>query len=499
MKRILFILTALLTNSLTNAQDLRDAYRYSNTELSGTARFMGMNGAFGALGGDISAISLNPASSAVFLSSSSTVTLDYRDLDNNIDFNGNFGSSSESNFDLGNIGGVFVFNDNSDNDWRKFSLGINYTTESNYEENYSVNGFSSSSIDQYFLSYANGVPLDLLQLRENESISDLYRFLGENYGYNEQQAFLGYQGYIIEPEVDDPENTQYFSLISPGSFDQRYRYAANGLNGKLTFNVGTQYKDFLYLGLNLNSHFINYENSTRFTEFNSNPDSETTEVQFGNELVANGEGFSFQLGGITKIGNNVRFGLTFDSPTWYNIREETAQYLDTNSSLDEFVSVSPQVINIYPQYKYRTPWKLNGSFAYLFGKQGLISLDYGIKDYSSIRYSSNNNVSYSDLNEVISNEMQIAESLRIGGEYRIENFSLRAGYRLEGSPFDGEESLVDNLYSYSGGLGYGFGNFNVDLAYNYTRINNDTSTGFVNPTSIDRDLSKFILSLSFGL
>ena len=498
MKRILIILVTLLTISYTNAQDLRDAYRYSNTELSGTARFMGMSGAFGALGGDISAISLNPASSAVFLSSSSTVTLGYRDLDNSIDFNGSNSGSSESNFDLGNIGGVFVFNGNSDNDWRKFSLGINYNTESNYEEIYNVSGFSPNSIDQYFLSYANGVPLDLLQLRENESISELYSFLGENYGFDAQQAFLGYQGYVIEPEVDDPNNTEYYSLISPGTFDQRYRYAANGLNGKLTFNLGTQYKDFLYLGLNLNSHFINYENSTRFTEFNSNPDSETTEVEFGNSLIANGEGFSFQLGGIAKLSENIRVGLTYDSPTWFTVREETSQYLDTNSFLDEFVSVSPEVINVYPEYKYRTPWKISGSFAYLFGKQGLISLDYGLKDFSNIRYSSNYNIGYSDLNELISSEMQVAESLRIGGEYRIANFSLRAGYRTEGSPFK-DDRLIGNLNSYSGGLGYNFGNFNIDVAYNHTSLENDTSTGFVNPTSIDRDLSKLVLSLTFGL
>ncbi|SDS09139.1 OmpP1/FadL family transporter [Christiangramia echinicola] len=497
MKRFLFLIATLSIIPM-HSQDLRDAYRYANTELSGTARFMGMSGAFGALGGDISAISMNPASSAVFLSSSSTITMGYSDLDNSINFNDNNGSSSETNFDLGNIGGVFVFNAKSNNNWRKFSLGVNYTTESNYEENYNIRGFSSNSIDQYFLSYANGIPLDLIDLRENESRSELYSFLGENYGYDAQQAFLGYEGNIIAAEVEDPNNTEYSSLISPGSFDQRYRYAANGLNGKLTFNLGTQYKDFIYLGLNLNSHFINYENSTSFTEFNSNSGSEITEVQFGNNLVTNGEGFSFQLGGIAKVSDNIRFGLTYDSPTWFIMREETTQYLDTNSSLDEFISISPQVINVYPEYRYKTPGKLNGSFAYLFGKRGLISLDYGWKDYTNIEYSSNYNISYADLNNAINDEMKAAGSLRIGGEYRISNFSLRAGYRMEDSPFE-ENGLVGDLTSYSGGIGYGFGSFNIDLAYNYTNIENDSSTGFINPVSIDRDLSKVILSLTFGL
>ncbi len=496
MKKFLVLLLVVISLPAMNAQDLRDAYRYSSNELSGTARYMGMSGAFGALGGDISAISINPAASAVFLSSSASISLGYRGMNNTISFNDRSTTVEENDFDLNNVGGVFVFRDNQDSDWRKFSLGINYTTNSNYEENYGIRGNSSNSIDDYFLDFANGVPLDLLQLRGNENISDLYSFLGENYGFGTQQAFLGYQGFIIEPVVDDASNTEYFSLIAPGTFDQRYRYAATGLNGKLTFNLGTQYRDFLYLGLNLNSHFINYENATEFTEFNNNNGSETTEVYFGNNLSTNGDGFSLQLGGIAKINENIRLGLTYDSPTWFNLREETSQYLETNSDLEEFVSVSPQVINLYPEYQLRLPAKINGSFAYLFGKQGLISFDYGWKDYSNIHFSSDFDIAYSDLNDLISNEMKAASTYKFGGEYRISNFSLRAGYRFEEGPFENDDS--GDLTGYTGGLGYSFGNFSIDLAYSYANYE-DESTGFINPVVIDRDLSKVVMSLNFGL
>ena len=43
------------------AQSAVDAYNLSQSELRGTARFMSMGGAFTALGGDLSAVSLNPA------------------------------------------------------------------------------------------------------------------------------------------------------------------------------------------------------------------------------------------------------------------------------------------------------------------------------------------------------------------------------------------------------------------------------------------------------
>lgn len=501
MKKILFLAILLSLFYSGEAQDLNDAYRYSSSELSGTARFVAMGGAFGSLGGDLSAISLNPASSAVFLSSNASVSLGFRDLESNIQYNNGFNYGDNSNLELGNIGGVFIFTGPEDNNWRKFALGVNYNSTSVFDENYRAQGISSNSIDQYFLNYANGIPLDLLQRREDESISDLYSFLGSDYGFGAQQAFLGYQGYVLEAEIDDPENTDYFSLIQPGTFNQRYDYVATGLNGKLTFNIATQYKDFLYLGFNLNSHFINYESSTDFREFNNNPGSATTEVYFGNNLSTNGDGFSFQLGGIAKLGETFRVGLTYDSPVWFNVREETTQYLESNSPQDEFVTVAPNIINVYPEYRLRTPSKVTGSLSYLFGKQGLISFDYSRKDYSNTEFRPQNDPSYRNLNAEIQDKMQAASTYRIGGEYRIADWSLRAGYRFEESPFR-DETRVGELTGYTGGIGYNLGNINIDLAYsmaNYTRSTPIYNIGLTDRINFDTDLSKVILSVSFGL
>ena len=501
MKRIFSLILFFAALNSMNAQDITDAYRYSSTDLSGTARFIGMSGAFGALGGDMSAVSLNPASSAVFISSNASISLGYRNMDNSILYNNGVSTSENSNLDLGNIGGVFVFRSNAESNWRKFTLGVNYNSTAVFEEDYVARGVSSNSIDQYFLDYAEGVELDLLQRRDDESITDLYSFLGENYGFPVQQAFLGYQGYVIEAENDDPENTDYFSFIEPGSFDQRYNYAATGLNGKLTFNLGTQYKDFLYLGVNLNSHFVNYENSTEISELNNNTGSATTEVYFGNSLSTNGDGFSFQVGGIAKIGETLRLGLTYDSPIWLDIREESSQYLETNSPEDEFISVTPNIINVYPEYRLQTPSKISGSIAYLFGNTGLLSFDYGRKDYSELKFKPQNDLVYQNLNRDISESMKAASTYRIGGEYRISNFSLRAGYRFEESPFKNETSVGD-LTGYSGGIGYNFGNINLDLAYSNASYEQNTpilNTGLTDPIRFDRDLSKVILSVSFGL
>ncbi|MCM4155876.1 transporter [Gramella sp. AN32] len=499
MKNFALLLITIFSLQLTSAQTLNDAYRYSSSELDGTARFVGMSGAFGALGGDMSAVSINPASSAVFLSSNFTGSMVYRNNDYSNSFNGGLDQNEDSNFDIGNLGGVFIFNNTDDSNWKKISLGLNFNTVNDYDESFSVRGNSNSSIDQYFLNFAQDVPLDLLQTQSGESIAELYQFLGENYGFGYQQALLGFQGYLIDVDPASSQN-QYSSLIAPGNFDQSYSKYATGINGKLTFNVGTQYKENLYLGLNLNSHFINYESSFDFSEFNNNSGSETTEVYFGNSLAANGEGFSFQLGGITKF-DNFRIGATYDSPIWFTIREETSEYLESNSSLDEYVVVAPNVINIYPEYTLRTPGQVTGSLAYLFGTTGLISFDYSLKDYSNTKFRPENDLDFQDLNAQISSEMKASSTYKLGAEYRISKVSLRGGYRYVESPYE-NETTIGNLTGYSAGLGYNFGNINIDLAYSNAEYDSQTpvfNTGLTTPIYAQKDLSKVILSVSFGL
>ena len=61
----------------TNAQNINDALRFSQTDLGGTARFKAMSGAFGALGGDLSAINVNPAGSSIFANNQLGICLLY--------------------------------------------------------------------------------------------------------------------------------------------------------------------------------------------------------------------------------------------------------------------------------------------------------------------------------------------------------------------------------------------------------------------------------------
>ena len=119
---------------------------------------------------------------------------------------------------------------------------------------------NSNSIDSYFLANAQGLRLDQISAFDNETITDAYVDIGNTFGYPHQQAFLGYESWIIEPDSFEDNNTSYTSNIAPGTFNQTYYSISRGYNGKLTANIGAQYSEKIYLGLNVNGHFVDYDN-----------------------------------------------------------------------------------------------------------------------------------------------------------------------------------------------------------------------------------------------
>lgn len=490
---------------MLNAQDISDALRYSSGDAQGTARFRAMSGAFGALGGDMSAVSLNPAGSAIFTNSHASLSLSNYSNDTKTNYFGTQNSASDSSFDLNQAGAVFVFNNtNSNSPWRKFVIGLSYEQTQNFDDDFFASGTNSRSIDSYFLGYAQGLRLDEISAFEDESYTDAYGDIGAIYGFANQQGLLGYESYILEPEADEDENTTYTSNVAPGSFNQEYSYAALGYNGKFGVNVAFQYDENIYLGLNLNSHFINYERSTYLFESNSNIGSLINEVGFENNLSTIGSGFSFQLGTIAKVNETLRVGFSYDSPIWYTINEETTQYLTTvrdDAGTDVRQTINPQIVNIFPQYKLQTPAKMTGSAALVFGKKGLISFDYSRKDYGKTKFKPVTDSYFAEQNMIISNNLKAANTYKIGGELRHKQLSFRGGYKFEESPYE-DDSFYGNLKGYSLGIGYNFGGTTLDLAYenserelNYQLYN----IGLTDVARLNTDNSLVTLTLAIKL
>ena len=506
MKRIYILVIAVLAMTHSQAQNINDGLRYSLEDNIGTARFTALSGAMGALGGDVSAMRVNPAGGAVFVTGNVTLTASLSDIENKASYFNNTENSFSNKLNLSQAGGVFVFNNpNEESSFKKFTIGFNYDTSKNFDNELYFSGRGNNSIGDFFLEQAQGISMDLFELQGNETISDLYAYLGETHGTAAQNAFLGYQGFLFNPlDPENPDNNQYISNIGSGSFNQEFMYLSKGYNSKFTLNFATQITDDFYVGANLNTHSIDFRRSTLLVESNSNPGSFVNAVGFENNLYVRGAGISAQFGGIAKIAENLRLGLAFDTPTWYDISEETSQYLESRRLEDGknvTAVINPNVRNIYENYTLRTPGKLTGSIAYIFGQHGLVSFDYSYKDHSNIKFSPEGPSSYFNaLNKSIENTLTGVSTYKIGAEYRIDLFSLRGGYSYEESPYKDNETLGD-LQGFSLGAGYNLGSYFFDLAYSRTqqdRFEQMYSIGLTDTAQVKSIYSNFMLSVGFN-
>ena len=462
MKKYLFTAAAVLAAATTYAQQdintAADAVRYSMGNITGTARFRAMAGAFGAVGGDPSAMMVNPAGSAIFVYNSGTASATSYNTSNSANYFGTRVKKNDNSFDLNQLGAVFVFNNaREDATMQKFTLGFNYENTNSFDNNIRIAGVNpNNSIDKYFLRYANGIgnegaiPLGTLQ---NGYFGDL--------NYIDQQAYLGYNAYVFNPSTSNGQTTYVSNVPANGNYYQDSYINTSGYNGKIALNFAAQLVKRLYLGANVNVHFTDYVNNTSFYEDTNNNGAEgLRSLQFDTERYTYGGGVSFDLGAIVKVTEQFRAGLAYQSPTWLRLQDDVTQRVIANNGGSTFVT-DPGITFTFDDYTIKSPSKWTGSLAYVFGKHGLLSVDYAIKDYTNTQYTGSK---YSALNAELKSTMQTASEVRIGGEYRIKQFSLRGGYRYEQSPYK-NETTIGNLNGFSGGFGINFGGSRIDLAY----------------------------------
>jgi hypothetical protein len=488
MKKYISFFGLLLCANAVQAQDIQDAFRYSQDNITGTARFRGMGGAFGALGGDFSSININPAGSSVYINNQVGFTLSSNAIKNDSDYFGKRATDKDRSTQINQAGGVFVFENVSEtSNWKKLTLALNYENTNNFDNStFTFGSNPTNSIDKYFLFYANanqnrgGILQGVLRDAKFEDLS-----------YEDQQAVLGYQAYILSPialpnvtpDYLNPNINSYNSAIpAGGNYFQQNEVVSSGYNGKFSFNASGLYKDKLYVGINLNSHFTEFRRSSRFFESNANPKNASPtrtveKVWFNNDLFTYGNGFSLQLGLIYKPTNEARIGLAYESPTWYSLNDELSQNITTSGYGFEDKNIpdvnlytdrntfNPDTTIAFAPYQLKTPSKVTGSLGYIFAKKGLISLDYVLKNYASMSFGPDSDEILASVNKKIERDVKSTTSeIRLGAEYRIEQFSLRGGYRFEQSPYK-DNTTIGNLTSVSGGLGYNFGGTRLDFAY----------------------------------
>ncbi|WP_314201375.1 OmpP1/FadL family transporter [Capnocytophaga sputigena] len=505
MKKVNHILLLLAFLFVVNiqAQNYTDALRYTTEELTGTARFKAMSGAFGALGGDPSAFNINPAGSAVFNASEISFSLNNNNQKRNIAFLDRNHKQSNNDFNLNHFGLVLTLPDASPT-FKRISFGFNYQLAKTFDnDKFSYSAYNSKGLDDYFLYYvtkgnggnpfsfdtfANGY--NYRYANQQEEIGEYYAKLGRTEGYAAQMAYLGLMANVLSPQSLTATNTTYI----PSGYNQErletYRIDRSGYINKYNFNFSSQIGDFIYLGMNLNVHNINEKAlySLKDENFqNNNPLLRyANHKQYINTL---GEGISLQLGSIIKITDNLRVGVAYQSPTWYSLKEESRQVLYATLGIaSRTYDYDVELINRYGdpiwyerEYKFRTPGSWTGSIAYIIKKRAILSVDYTYKAYDNMKFRSNNMKAE---NTIIQNELGDTSSLRVGGEFRIpfkllkeqeasRNYvSLRAGYRYEQSPYRKKIAPIGDLNGYSFGAGITLGGIRLDASYDIAKQTN---------------------------
>lgn len=486
MKRITAFIM-VLSCAVLSAQNINDVLRYSAENIQGTARFQAMGGAFGALGGDLSSLNVNPAGSAVFNYSQFTISGSNFNRNNDAFFGNNTLNTDINYLDINQVGGVFVFK-SSDGPWKKLALAFNYDMVENFDNEFAVSGNTVQGIDNYFLNFAQGEPLGPLRVQQGEFIEEAYLDIGAGLGFGAQQAFLGFQAGIIEPTVDDDTNTSYVSNAQYSSVNQDYIQSTTGYNSRFTANFAGQYQDNLYLGASLNFHSVLYDRLTLLDESGYDTGSGVQFTTFDNLLRTEGYGFSFSLGAIAKLNDNIRVGGSYQSPTWYELTDDTSQRINSSLAVPDIDFINFTVVNLFEEYRIKTPAKLTGSVAVIFGKDGLLSFDYGYQDMSQAELRPTSDPSFASENDFIAGELGAVNTYRLGGEMRFDEVSLRAGYRYEESPYE-DGDIIGDLTGYSGGIGYDFGGSRLDLAVNRTEQDVNTllfDSGINSATMINR-------------
>jgi len=464
MKKILFLIGGLLLSSLTiNAQVISNfdgAVLFSDEDNNGTARYNAMSGAFGALGGDLSATDINPAGLSVFNHTEAAITLGLRNTDILTSFYGTSTANSNGYLNMTQAGAVLVFNNPIGLNWTKFALGINYSVAKDFENDYNVNG--NSGVADFIVGPTGTSNLSL-------------------------DPYLNY---------DNDDNNDVFYDNVDGQFFGNY---TNGQNEKTTITFAAQYNDKFNLGFGIVTHRLNYYQNALFEHSSNDGNSNLLDASFQQELTTYGHGAALNFGIIAKPTQELRLGFAFQTPTWYNLTEEFIEDLEIKVSNNSNIYREPENtnVNIF-EYDVVTPAKATASIAYLFGKEGLISLDYTYKNFTKTKLKPSNE--FVNENNLASTELQNTSELRLGAEWRVGKIvSLRGGYYYKQSPYSAAIDS-DHVKGFSLGTGFKFGNTKLDLAYQ--KSTNTGVYGFVNDLNaaeLDMDTGKITATLVIGL
>lgn len=521
MKKIITLATlGLLAAAVPmSAQTVYDAAKITNKDLNGTARFVGMGGAMGALGGDISTIGTNPAGIGIYRSNDAMVSFGLSAYGTESNYMGYKMNSDKTRASFDNVGFVLSSKIGNATALRYVNFGFNYHKAKSFYKNMSMSGnLGDYTQTDYMAAQAGGIRDWSGDIYTDPEVGWLSALGYDSYLITDLIAHdgqgsvpSGYVPYIVNgTQVKNLDGNlvyrtpeEYGGMFWGGNGN--FRSEERGGIDQYDFNISFNINDRVYLGMTIGAYAIDYSKYTFYDEDYGN--GQGYNLQSWNKI--HGSGFDVKFGAIVRPFeySPLRVGLAIHTPTYYNLDYKTNARLESDVLNDLDITnesgIGSGVIGQYNvdtydimkgdmvrQFRLQTPWTYNVSLGYTIGTALALGAEYEYQDYSSMKFKDQEG--YSETFEYENSTtpmMKGVSTIRLGAEYKvIPQFALRAGYNYTSAIFnnDAYKDLPYNsiqtdtdfantkaLSNYTLGIGYRGSMFYADLAYKFSSYKED--------------------------
>ena len=481
MKRYILLPILLLAPCsmlLLQAQDTYTNERLinSSSDVIGTARYVGMGGALGALGADISVISWNPAGIGL-----------YRKKDIAVTFGGNWGKSrldtekrGTGTFDQ--IG--FVYNMKIDEGACPYiNFSFNYQKKINFNHNFQAVNNNLGGLSQ------------MDQLAELTYWDDDWQnnLAGLALTYDSEQIKQGKDRIFFKEDSQG----ELYNDYSSGS--NSYQHHSEGALHSFDFNVSTNINNRAFLGLTLGVESMRYLGWSYYRE--NFLGSSDPNYDLSTDFRILGTGFNAKLGTIIRPfeSNPFRFAFVVETPTWYKLRNSTS--FDFSNGLENAMKSKLR-------FNLRSPWKLRAGIGSTIGSTLAWDVDYEYAAYQATSMgfprneyadgSTSGNVQDKAMNQQTHDNLRGTHTLRVGLEANAtKNLSFRLGYNLSTSAYNKNISFDQFEINYEDIKNHGFKETAIDYSTNtsYMRMGNTN----ILTVGVGYHYKKFYIDLAYKI
>lgn len=506
MKKILSIMTAAMLGTAVSAQETYDNAQLATKDLNGTARYVGMGGAMEALGADLSTIGTNPAGIGMFRRSMVAGSFGF----NSQQDAKSFGNANKTNMSFDQAGFVYSMRSGRHS---MLNFGFNYTKSKNFDQILTAAGRLNNASQNKLSAMKNANGVYTLQDKNNGLVSNSGAYSQADYLYSNvlfnhydannpndpNNATLTDKGVIVNQTTGLPV---YYNATG---YD--FGRSTTGYIGQYDFNVSGNSNDRFYWGFTVGIYDVHYNSSSLYSESLVDGDKAIGDVAMNDERKITGTGFDVKAGLIFRPAEEspFRIGLYVHTPTWYDLTTRNYTVLNNNTNEAYGSSERGKSSESY-DFKFYTPWRFGVSLGHTVGNYLALGATYEYADYTTndIRVNDGGEVDYwgnyyetssrdEAMKQNIKNSLKGVHTVKLGMEFKPEkNFAVRLGYNYQSAMYnkngfkDGSLESYGTYYAsttdytnwkdthrFTAGVGYNYGKFSFDLAYQYSQTNGD--------------------------